>query len=433
MKAADLCLKNGKIATKDGLIQGSIGIKDEKIISIKKSDILQNADRTIDLEGAILLPGIVDSHVHFRDPGLTHKEDFHTGSRAAVAGGVTTVCDMPNTSPPTDSPKRFREKIEIAEKKSLVDFGLHAMLSDSKEKTKHLLKEGATSLKLYPEKTNDRNVKKIEDEKGLVSIHPEDPQILNKYKKSIRTYKDFLDARPEKAENSEINKIFSFEPTSRLHFCHITTKKSVELIQSGKKNVNTTCEVTPHHLLLEKSKMDKFGSLAKMHPPLRKNKDRNALLESLRRGDIDIVATDHAPHTLKEKKMNFGEAPPGIAGIETSLPLIFTLVKKNKISLKRMVEAMCTLPAKIFGLKNKEGIYKGSIEEGADADLVAIDQNKKWKIKGRDLHGKTKFTPFEEKEVIGKPFLTIVRGKIVFKEDKIIGEEGHGRFIKRKI
>lgn len=433
MKIADLCLKNAKIATKTGLIKGSVAIEDEKIISITKNSDLPKADKTIDLEGAILLPGIVDTHVHFRDPGLTHKEDFYTGSEAAAAGGVTTVCDMPNTSPPTDSAENFREKIKIGERKSLVDFGLHAMLSESREKTKKLLKEGATSLKLYPEITDDSSIKKIEKEAGIVSIHPEDPQVLREYTGPIRDYKDFIESRPEKAEVSEINKILNFQPKPNLHFCHITTKSSVDLIQKRKTERSLTCEVTPHHLFLEKNKMKKVGPIAKTHPPLRSRKDRTALLDAIKNRDIDIIATDHAPHSLEEKNQSFKEAPPGIAGVETSLPLIFTLVKKKKISLMRIIESMCSLPAKVFDLKNKEGIFKGTIEKGADADLVAIDQKRKWKIRGRELHGKTKFTPFEGREVIGKPFLTLVRGKIVFREGEIIGERGHGKFIKREI
>ncbi|KXA90746.1 hypothetical protein AKJ57_03905 [candidate division MSBL1 archaeon SCGC-AAA259A05] len=404
-----------------------------KIIYLgKKSDLSDNLiqGETIDLGGSLLFPGVVDPHVHFRDPGLTQKENFFTGSRAAVAGGITTVCDMPNTEPPTDSLDNFNEKKKIGEAKSLVDFGLHAMLIESLEERKKLGSAGVTSFKLYPEISDDSNVLTFRDEKEIVSIHPEDPRVLGEHVDTGGDFETFLQSRPKQAEISEINKILGSAAGSHLHFCHLTARESLDLI--GKENKKITCEVTPHHLLLDRSHLQEFGPIAKTYPPLRTRKDRKALLEGLEDGMIDIVATDHAPHTSEEKEKGLMEAPPGIAGIETSLPLIYTLVEKGKLSLYRLVEAMCLSPAKIFGLVNDEGIPKGALLPGADADLVALDHEQKWEIKGRDLHGKTKFTPFEGQEVSGRPFLTLVRGEIVFRDGYVTGEEGHGKFLPKK-
>lgn len=432
LSKVDLCLQNAKIPNKEGVLEAGIVIDAGKIVSISKNSILPEADETIDLDGCLLLPGIVDVHVHFREPGLTHKEDFSTGSKAALAGGVTTICDMPNTSPQTDSLENFIEKKEIAENKSLVDFGLHGMLTDSIEEGNKVLEAGAASLKLYPELEEDSNISKIEDEKSICTVHPEDPFMLQEIDSDEKGSDAFLNSRPGEAEASEISRILSLTSRPHIHFCHVTTQKSLDLISRGKKRNRLTCEVSPHHLLLDKSHLRELGTVSKTYPPLRSEEDRLALLNGLKSGAVNIVATDHAPHTEGEKDRSMTEAPPGIAGVETSLPLLFTLVEKGEISLNRLVEAMCRSPARIFGLYNEEGIPKGRMVPGADADLVALDQNREWKIEGERLHGKTKFTPFEGREVMGKPFLTLVRGEIMYKEGEIVGKGGKGKFVPRQ-
>lgn len=432
MGIVDLCIENAKIVNGDNIIEVDVAIDDGKIVSISKSSKLLDADERINLRGSLLLPGIVDVHVHFRDPGLTRKEDFITGSRSAAAGGVTTVCDMPNTSPPTDSLERFEEKRRIAECKSHVDFGLHGMLTNNIDEGKRILDSGAVSLKLYPELHEDSSVLKFQDKGVTITAHPEDPDILDNFKVSKgmeNNYNEFLRVRPRKAEVSEVSKLLDLNSSAHLHLCHVTTRDSLKLIYNGKINGNLSCEVTPHHLFLDKSSFKEWGTVAKTHPPLRSVSDRIALFKALENGLIDIFATDHAPHTLEEKQMDFIEAPPGSVGVEISLPLLFSMVKKGKITLSRLIEVMCSNPARIFGLFNDEGVLKGTLQQGADADLVAINQSEKWEIKGENLHGKTKFTPFEGREVVGKPFLTLVRGEIVFKEDEVVGRKGHGEFI----
>jgi len=425
-----LCLRNGKLIGQSSVLEAGIAINDGKIAAISKGPLLPEADRNIDVDGSILLPGIIDTHVHFRDPGLTHKEDFSTGSMAAAAGGVTTVCDMPNTSPATDSLKRFMEKKKIGEEKSYVDFGLHAMLTDAVEEGIKTIDSGAVSLKLYPEICDDEVISNLRRENLMVTVHPEDPSLLEE-KEIWRGAEDFIRSRPSKAEISEVIRILSLVSRPNLHFCHVSTERSLKYVVRGKSRRKLSCEVTPHHILLDRSTLRESGAIAKTYPPLRSERDRLALLKGLESGSIDIVATDHAPHTLKEKSEGLKEAPPGIAGVETSLPLLFTLVRKGKLSLHRLVEAMCTYPGRIFGLRNELGVQKGILSPGADADIVAVDPNRRWEIKGKNLHGKTKFSPFENKEVIGKPFLTLVRGKIVFEEGEIVGRRGHGKFVAR--
>jgi len=431
--AVDLCLENAKIPYRGLLVEAGVAIDKGKIVAVRRNR-LPPADKTVNLRGSLLLPGIVDVHVHFRDPGLTWKEDFASGSRAAAAGGVTTVCDMPNCVPPTNSLKRFKEKIKIARSKSHVDFGLHALLPDDVDEGAKLAKAGAASFKVYTESQGDSAIPNFLGFDLTISAHAEDSVVLKKFKPQGKGIKEFIRCRPKLAEISEITRLLRLVHGAPLHLCHVTTSESINLIAKAKRAGKVTCEATPHHLLLSSNHLRKLGPLAQTLPPLRSPADRLAVLAALRNGTVDIVASDHAPHTLQEKekgRMNIWESPPGIAGVETSLPLIHTLVRKRRMSIFRLVEAMCTMPAKIFGLRGKSGMPKGVIKPGADADFVALDQRKKWKIKGEELHGETKFTPFEGYGVIGKPFMTLVRGEVVFEDGEVVEKAGYGRFIPR--
>ncbi len=433
MGAVDLCLENVKIPYRGLLVEAGVAIDNGKIAAVQRKR-LPPADKKVNLRGSLLLPGIVDAHVHFRDPGLTWKEDFASGSRAAAAGGVTTVCDMPNCVPPTNSLKRFKEKIKIAKSKSCVDFGLHALLPDDLDEGTKLAKAGAASFKVYTESQGDSEIPNFLGLNLTISAHAEDPVVLKKFKPQGKSIKEFIRCRPKLAEISEIARLLRLLYDAPLHLCHVTTSESINLIAKAKRTGKVTCEATPHHLLLSSIHLRKLGPFAQTLPPLRSPADRLAIFRALRSGTIDIVVSDHAPHALKEKKkgkMNIWESPPGIAGVETSLPLIYTLVRKRRLSIFRLVEAMCTMPAKIFGLRGKSGMLKGIIKPGADADFVALNQKEKWKIKGEELHGKTKFTPFEGYRVIGKPFMTLVRGEVVFEDGEVIGKDGYGRFIPR--
>jgi dihydroorotase (multifunctional complex type) len=433
LRTVDLCLFNVKIPYRNFLLEGGIAVDQGKVVSISKGPYLPKADMKKDLRGMLLLPGIVDVHVHFRDPGLTWKEDFITGSKAAVAGGVTTVCDMPNTVPPTSSLKAFKEKVKVGNRKSHVDFSLHAALPNSLKEGSKIMCAGAVSFNVgeihseLRETSTVRNFLKF----GLtISAHPEDPRAFKKFEFQKGGIERFIRYRNKLAEINAVSHLLRLVKHTHLHFCHLSTRESVNLVAEKKrKGMKITCEVDPSHILLSLADLRKLGPIAKTYPPLRSVVDRSAVLKALQDGTIDIVASDHAPHSLKEKGENIWEAPAGIAGVETSLPLMFTLVEKRELSLFRLVDAMCTLPAKIFDIRNEIGMLKGAIDLGADADFVVLDHKKKWKIRGEELHGKTKFTPFEGYEVTGKPFLTIVRGEIVFEDGEIIGKPGHGRFV----
>ena len=426
---------NAKIPYKNSLLEGGVAVDRGKIVSISKGPCLPKADVKKDLKGMLLLPGVVDVHVHFRDPGLTWKGDFITESKAATAGGVTTVCDMPNTIPPTNSLMAFEEKVKIGNCKSHVDFSLHAALPDSFKEGSKIMRAGALSFnigEIHSEIEKTSNIRSFLKLNLTISAHPEDPRKFKKFEFQRVGIGRFIRYRHKLAEISAVSHLLRLTRRVHLHFCHVSTRGSVDLIAKEKKRrVKVTCEVTPHHVLLSLTHLRRLGPITKTYPPLRSAADRFAVLKALRDGVIDIVATDHAPHSLKEKERNIWEAPSGIVGVETSLPLMYTLVEKRELSLFRLVDAMCTSPAKIFGICNEFGVLKGTIDLGADADFVVLDHKKKWKIRGEELHGKTKFTPFEGYRVVGKPFLTVVRGEIVFEDGKIVGKPGHGRFVPR--
>lgn len=420
----DLCLVNCKLDTDPEKV--CLGIKDGKIVSIKK--LPSNADETIDLNGMIVLPGLIDAHVHFRDPGLTFKEDFYTGSAAAAAGGFTTVLDMPNTIPPTNTPKAFREKIKIGAKKSLVDFGLHAGISDPSH-IKELAKLRPASFKIFMDLADCdflmeafNKINRVAPD-HIISLHAEEGKLVQQCTEMMEEEGNdpelYALARPPQAEIKAIDSAISLarKYNQNVHFCHVSTKKSLKLINNAQNTgLKVTSEITPHHLFLDSSYLKQFGNLAKTNPPLRDTENR---LNINYLSKIDIIGTDHAPHTLKEKRENVWNAPPGIPGLETILSLLLTQVNQGKISLKTVKRVLCETPAKIFNMQ-----HKGSIMEGMDADLVVVDLKKESMIDPDDFKSKAKYTPFEGFKVKGMPVMTLVRGKLVMEYGNIFKNKG---------
>ncbi|WP_321422571.1 dihydroorotase family protein [uncultured Methanobacterium sp.] len=436
----DLCIINCKLDI--GTEEVCLGIEDGKIVSIKK--LPPSASETIDVKGKLVLPGLIDAHVHFRDPGLTFKEDFFSGSAAAAAGGFTTVLDMPNTVPPTNTLQTFLEKHKIASKRSLVDFGLHAGVADLSN-IKDLAKYKPASFKIFMDLVDDNflmdafgKINEVKDvppnvhdlnEVGvhpLISLHAEDPDVVEqctkKMKKEGSNPELYAQARPPQAEIESIRNAISLAEkfNQRVHFCHVSTKKSLKLINTAKKTgLKITSEITPHHLFLDSDYLKKYGNLAKTNPPLRDDKNR-LKIEDL--SQIDIIGTDHAPHTLEEKKKDIWNAPPGIPGLETTLPLLLTQLNQGKISVGDIKRLLCENPAKIFKIPNK-----GFIDEGMDADLVVIDLKMEGVVDPDNFKSKSKYSPFKGFKTKGMPVMTIVRGNLVMDNGEII--DNHGKFV----
>ncbi len=420
----DLCITNCKLDM--GAEEVCLGIEEGKIVSIKK--LPSDASAIIDVKGKLVLPGLIDAHVHFRDPGLTIKEDFFTGSAAAAAGGFTTVLDMPNTVPPTNTPQAIMEKRRIALSKSLVDFGLHVGVADPSH-VSELAKYNPASFKIFMDLLDHDFLmdafSKINDVEGehLISLHAEDPlvvkQCTQEMMKEGSSPELYALARPPRAEIEAVYSAISLakEFHQKVHFCHVSTKKSLELINEAKNaGLNITSEITPHHLFLDSGYLKKYGNLAKTNPPLRDMENR-LTVEHL--PSLDIIGTDHAPHTIEEKENDVWNAPPGIPGLETILPLLLTQLNQRKISVEDIKRLLCENPAKIFNIPNK-----GLIAEGLDADLVVVDLKRESVINPDNFHSKANYSPFKGFHVQGMPIMTLVRGNLVMENGEIYKNQG---------
>ena len=417
----DLVLKDCKLIKREG--NYFIGINNGKINEISKQPL--KADEEIDLSGKIALPGLIDPHIHFRDPGLTYKESFKTGSFAAAHGGFTCILDMPNTIPPTNTAKSFIEKKKIGEKKSIIDFGLHGGINALEELEK-IAKLNPASFKIFMDFYEDseieeifKNISEINKEskdKHLITLHSENKAIIeentNKLKNLASPERDdpinYSYARPTESEIISVDYGISLAQkySVPIHVCHLSTKKALEHIKSiSKTKINISTEITPHHLLLDNTAFSEYGAIVKTNPPLR-TKGENLTIKDLSK--IDMLGTDHAPHSLDEKEKGIWETSSGIPNLELVLPLLLTEVNKGNINIKMIPKLMSENPAKRFNIKTK-----GKIEIGYDADFCIIDLKKEGKFDIDTFYTKAKYSPFANWEYKGIATMTISQGNII--------------------
>lgn len=422
-KMGDLILENCKTIENDIV---NLIIKEGKIKEIKKELLSsdKSTDKIIDLKEKIIIPGLIDPHVHFRDPGLTYKENWESGSKSAAHGGYTTIIDMPNTIPTTNTLKAFKEKKEIASKKSYVDFALHAGVKTKKD-VEEILKEKPAAYKIFMDlhETDElyQMFEYVSKTDKPLCLHCEDKNLVDYNIKTLSSNPDndsntkiYSYARSALAELIAVNRAIEFAKRLNLqiHLCHITTRQTLELIHEARTSTDISIEVTPHHLFLENSTYETYGIKAKTNPPLR-DKNYNITLDLLK--EFDSIGTDHAPHTLEEKQKDTWTSAAGIPGLEATLPLLLTEVNNNKISMNEVVRLTSYNPSKIFKIPNK-----GLIKEGYDADITVIDMKKEGKINVDDWFTQAKYTPFENREYHGCNVMTINRGKIVSEENEVI-------------
>ncbi len=401
-----------------------IKIEDGKIAEIAKDiEASSGNEEIIDARGKIVVPGLIDVHVHFRDPGQTHKEDLVTGSQAAIAGGFTSVVQMANTSPKIDSKEKIIEHYKRARDLPLKVFTVSALtrnfgdleLVDMEEN----FKRGA--LAFTDDGIPNRNSKLIleamnraKELGAIISFHEEDPELIEQNGINHSEVSDKLGiyGSPKIAETSFIARdvAMAIYTGAKISIQHISTGLGVDLVKFGKEmGANIYAEVTPHHIALNDSAVLEYGSLAKMNPPLRSEEDRLRIIEGLKEGTIEIIATDHAPHTAEEKSKEITKAPSGIIGLETSFSICYeNLVLTKEISLMKLIELMSTNPARIYGLEG------GEISQGKIADLAIIDLESEYKID--KYKSKSSNTPFKDKTLRGEVLYTISEGKIVFKK-----------------
>jgi dihydroorotase len=414
----------------------AIGIEDGKIVEIKK---VLKGERQFDFGDKLILPAGIDIHVHFRDPGMTQKEDFETGSLAAAFGGNASVIDMPNTRPPVVDSESLNDKIQIARKRSFIDFGLNSAVTSGSNLDK--LAPNSTGFKLFlGETTGKLTFDDLDELKGkldsftttrtmVLAVHAEDAAELARGMEDIpdekyRDLKAHSSRRPEAAENIAVGKMIELygqlqKKNLKLHICHISSPGSLGLLE-GTSDISF--EVTPHHMLLSTDDHGRLKTLGKVNPPVRSESVRAGLWNAFRTGVIPIVASDHAPHTEDEKAETFRTAPSGLPGVETTIPLLLSKVKHGELSLERLVSAASHQPARLYGLN------KGQIKVGKDADLIAVDMRAEMDLKNDMLHSKCGWSPYEKMPAIF-PLLTVSRGNIIIKDGNCEGEPGWGQFI----
>ncbi|MCS7124053.1 MAG: dihydroorotase family protein [Candidatus Bathyarchaeota archaeon] len=439
----DLVLKDLK-AYIDGAVQECcIAVENGTVHKVGKEAQMPKADTVLSLNGLLVLPGLIDVHVHLRDEGKAYKEDFYTGTAAAAAGGFTTVLDMPNNTPVTMSVETLENRMANARGKILVNVGFYSEFPKDPREIEKIIAGGAVAFKLYlGEQVGGLN---IDDDHALkyafktvasrvpIAVHAEDKNMLKRMEEELKgkgrnDIEAFLEAHSERAEASAVRRLVKIaEKTSaKVHFCHISTKQGLEIIHKAKeKGLALTCEVTPHHLFLSVDDLKRVGTVALTAPPLRDKSHVDFLWKSLKNGLIDVVGSDHAPHTLAEKSAaSVWEVKVGIPGLETTLPLMLTAVNSGALSLGDVVRMLAENPARVFKLKGR-----GAIKEGGKADFVAVDMGEEYCIDASKFHSKAKFSPFNGKRVKGKPVKTFVAGQLVVDRGEIVAEAGCGKII----
>ena len=438
-----------KVLIKNGILAGT-GISEAEPVDILINgghvqqigpDIVDSEAGVIDARGRLVVPGLVDVHVHFREPGQEHKEDIRSGSRAAAAGGFTTVVAEPNTIPPIDTPARVRSLLATAREKSIVHFFTkatitHGLKGEELADIAGLKVAGARAISddghpVQKDELMQRALYEGRECNIMVSPHCEESSLhwgkthSEEHRNGQNTFWDRTGGCPgEKKYESEARFIerdiaFAESAHARIHISHVSLAKSVEIIAAAKKRgVMVTAEATPHHFLLTTDDAERIGPNAKVNPPLRSKNDVEAIREGLRNGTIDIIASDHAPHSPEEKNRPLDDAPFGVIGLETTLGLVLTyLVRPGILTLKQAIDKMTITPARIFGL-DAEGI--GSLAPGATGDVTIIDPDQEWKVDAREFYSKGRNCPFDGLVLQGKAVITMVEGRIVARDGKIV-------------
>ena len=442
----DSVLTNAKAYINRELIPCSIAIENGKIFKISKETHMPKSDEKIDLKNFLVLPGLIDSHVHLRAEGKSYKEDFYTGTAAAAGGGFTTVLDMPNNKPVTLNAELLKNRMRLAQKRILVNVGFYSEFPKDLNEIPKIINQGAIAFKLFMARQigglnidNDGLVKdaltKVRDLDSPLAVHAEDKDLLMTNERKLKNKnKDDLNAffkvHSEEVEYIAIKRVLSLnkEIGAHVHFCHVTTKAGLDLIIEAKKSSsNITCEVTPNHLFLSNNDSDHYGPLIIMMPPLRDKNNVNALWNAIKSGWIDTMGSDHAPHTKKEKiGSNIWDIKVGIPGLETILPLMLTMVNKRQITIGDVVTLLSENPAKLFNFSNL-----GCIKQGKNADLTVLDLKKKYTIDVSKFHSKAKYSPYDGWEVQGMPIKTIVNGSLIMDEQRIVANMGTGSILRR--
>jgi dihydroorotase len=424
----DLIIKNGSCYINKDLKDQDIAIKDGKIIQIGKID--SESKELFDAKGLTVLPGCIDTQTHFREPGSTDTEDLHSGSRAAIAGGITSVFEMPNTNPPTSNMKEFQRKLDLAQNRMFCNyafyFGATADNTDDLANLKGL--EGCCGIKLFAGSSTGNLLVAEEDDidkvfqnsSKVVAVHSEDEAILKLNTKLIKegdvqTHPVWRSVECAMSSTRRIVRIAE-KYNKKAHVLHITTKEEIDFLSQHKGNI--TFEITPQHLTLYAPDCyDKLGTYAQMNPPIRDKSHYDRLWYAVKNNFNDTIGSDHAPHLKINKEKVYPNSPSGMPGVQTLIPVMLNHVNDGKLTLEQFINSVCENPVKIFGIKNK-----GFIKKGYDADFTIVDMYKKILVQNKNIESKCGWSPFNGLEFKGTPVATIINGEIKMKDGKIFGD-----------
>jgi dihydroorotase len=430
----DLILTGGTVVNQDGVGRRDIGVNDGRIATLGDLSAA-SAGETIDCRGLHILPGVIDSQVHFREPGLEHKEDLETGSRAAVLGGVTAVFEMPNTKPLTTSEAALADKVKRGTSRMHCDFafwvgGTRDNANDVGELERL---PGAAGIKVFMGSSTGDLL--VEDDEGVFSILKNTRRRAAFHSEDEFRLRERLGERIEGDASSHPvwrDEIAALQCTQRLvavarrarariHVLHISTAEEIAFLE-GNKDV-ATCEATPHHLTLSADDYARLGTLIQMNPPVREKRHRDGIWGGIANGVVDVLGSDHAPHTIAEKAKPYPASPSGMTGVQTLLPIMLDHVNAGRLSLERLVDLTSHGPQRLFGIARK-----GRIAAGYDADFSVVDLKRKETIHNAQQGSRAGWTPYDGKTVTGWPIGTIVRGSRVMWEGEVVGP-GQGRAV----
>lgn len=427
----DLIVRGGAVWSSAGPLRLDIGVRAGKIAALAP-ELGGQAAEVVDASGLDVLPGLIDSQVHFREPGLEHKEDLESGTRSAVLGGVTTILEMPNTQPPTTSPEALADKLRRASGRAWCDHGF--FLGATAENAEHLGEwerlPGTPGIKIFMgSSTGSLLVDDDADLKRVLAhgsrpcpVHAEDEARLSSRKAlleeqpHVRRHSFVRD--PEAAAVAIRRLVAACRATGRpIHVLHVSTRAELEVLRAAKaEGLPVTCEATPQHLTLNDEAYETLGSLAQMNPPLRAEEERQALWAAVLDGTIDVLGSDHAPHTLEEKATPYPKSPSGMPGVQTMLSVMLNHVAEGRLTLERLVQMACEAPASLYCLAGK-----GTVAVRADADFSIVDRTKAWTVARGDLATKCGWSPFEGRTLRGRAVMTVLRGTIVMRDGATVG------------
>lgn len=460
----DLLIKNGTLVTSGSMMKGNIYIRDEKIAAVTDISCIREARKVIDASGKYVYPGFIDTHVHSRDGGATYKEDFYHSTRAAAAGGLTTIFEMPNAIPAVMDADSFRQQKENLLSKANVDFAMWGLClgNINNDKLQELSDCGVGAFKffwgyavrkdtyslIYNYDPEDPNVIKPFDDGEVYSIfeavaktgkplaiHAENADLIRELTAAVdpgqykNEFEALLACRPNIAETLVVHTAIEYAKTTgaRLHILHISAGETPEMIRKAHQaGISVTGETCPHYLYLTDEDYSRIGSMIKCYPPVRRRKDQDALWQALADQTLSFVCSDHAPHTKEEKEGSLFKIPSGMCGLETLAPLMIQAVNDNKLTPQQLADVLSEQPAKFFGIYP----MKGSLQPGTDADITIVDFNKEYLVDARRFQSVSKVTAFDGMKIRGCAVYGILRGHIIMENGQPLCDEPIGKFIR---